>query len=415
LLDILTRNPAVWKKTIFILTYDENDGYFDHVPPFVAPHPRRANAGLVSQGIDTGVEYVEREQELKRRPADEARDSPIGLGYRVPMVIASPWTRGGRVCSQVFDHTSPLQFLEKFLTKKTGKEVREPNISEWRRTVCGDLTSAFQQYAGEAIESPPFPERNAFFGEIHSAQFKELPAYKRLTMAEIEQIQRAPQTSPLLPRQESGVRPSCALPYELAVDGTLADNREQFMIHFEARNHIFGKEAAGCPFIAYARHGVGKVQTRNYAVAAGDRLQDSWLLRDFAAGRYQIEVYGPNGFYRGFYGDTNDPVLTIELEYERGAGTTDSPNGNIELKLINRGDRNYEVVITDLAYKNGEQLVDLPAQANLSCAVSAQRSYGWYDVRVRVAGFEHFTKRYAGRVESGKNSVSDPAMGGAAG
>ena len=38
-LDVLTKNPEVWKKTIFILTYDENDGYYDHVPPFVAPHP----------------------------------------------------------------------------------------------------------------------------------------------------------------------------------------------------------------------------------------------------------------------------------------------------------------------------------------------------------------------------------------
>jgi phospholipase C len=53
------------------------------------------------------------------------------------MVIASPWSRGGVVCSQVFDHTSPLQFLEKGLSHKTGKKVEEPNISRWRRTVCG--------------------------------------------------------------------------------------------------------------------------------------------------------------------------------------------------------------------------------------------------------------------------------------
>ena len=38
-MDILTKNPEVWKKTIFILCYDENDGYFDHVPPFVVPNP----------------------------------------------------------------------------------------------------------------------------------------------------------------------------------------------------------------------------------------------------------------------------------------------------------------------------------------------------------------------------------------
>ena len=76
MLDILTQNPDVWKKTIFILTYDENDGYFDHVPPFVAPHPNRPDTGTVSQGIDTGLEYVELEQDLKRRPANEARERP---------------------------------------------------------------------------------------------------------------------------------------------------------------------------------------------------------------------------------------------------------------------------------------------------------------------------------------------------
>ena len=134
-MDILTKNPEVWKKTIFILAYDENDGYFDHVPPFVAPDPRNPGTGKVSGGIDTSVEYVRLE-----------RDSPgsIGLGYRVPLVIASPWSRGGWVNSQVFDHTSTLQFLENFLSKKFGKKIEEPNISQWRRTVCGDLTSTFR-------------------------------------------------------------------------------------------------------------------------------------------------------------------------------------------------------------------------------------------------------------------------------
>ena len=159
-MNILTHNPDVWKKTVFILTYDENDGYFDHVPPFVAPSPRRTHSGLASAGIDTGVEYVERDQELKHRPAHHVRESPIGLGYRVPMIIASPWSRGGCVCSQVFDHTSVLQFLERLLSKKTGQKIDEPNISLWRRTVCGDLTSAFQGYDGPDSGLPTVFERN---------------------------------------------------------------------------------------------------------------------------------------------------------------------------------------------------------------------------------------------------------------
>jgi len=117
-LNILTQNPEVWKKTIFILTYDENDGYFDHVPPFTIPAPcaemelpakvNTSGNGKVSAGIDIDAEYVTKEQQYR---AEEARASSIGLGFRVPLIIASPWTRGGWVNSEIFDHTSNLQFL----------------------------------------------------------------------------------------------------------------------------------------------------------------------------------------------------------------------------------------------------------------------------------------------------------------
>jgi phospholipase C len=110
-IDAVAANPDVWAKTVFILNYDENDGIFDHVPPPVPP------AG-------TAHEFV--------------NGLPIGGGFRVPCIIISPWTTGGWVCSQPFDHTSVLQFLEQF----TG--VREPNISDWRRSTFGDLTSALR-------------------------------------------------------------------------------------------------------------------------------------------------------------------------------------------------------------------------------------------------------------------------------
>ncbi|MBC7565898.1 MAG: phospholipase C, phosphocholine-specific, partial [Pedobacter sp.] len=128
-IDILTKNPEVWKKTIFILTYDENDGYFDHIPPYVVPKPGDATTGKVSSKIDVSADY-----ELKN-------DSPIGLGYRVPMLIASPWSKGGYVNSQVFDHTSTMMFIEHLFSQKTGKRIRSKQISSWRREICGDLTS----------------------------------------------------------------------------------------------------------------------------------------------------------------------------------------------------------------------------------------------------------------------------------
>ena len=150
-MDILTKNPEVWKKTIFILAYDENDGYFDHVPTFVAPVHNDPNSGKVSEGIDTRLDHVKMEEDVR---------GPIGLGFRVPLIIASPWSRGGYVNSEVFDHTSTLQFLETFLNKKFEKNIEETNITKWRRTICGDLTSVFRQYKSEQKTPLPFLKKD---------------------------------------------------------------------------------------------------------------------------------------------------------------------------------------------------------------------------------------------------------------
>jgi phospholipase C len=110
-LDAIASNPGLWSKTLFILTYDENDGLFDHVPPPVPP------AG-------TAAEFVNGE--------------PIGLGFRVPAMVISPWSAGGRICSDVMDHTSLIRIIERVFG------VTEPNISDWRRRTCGDFTGALR-------------------------------------------------------------------------------------------------------------------------------------------------------------------------------------------------------------------------------------------------------------------------------
>jgi phospholipase C len=120
IVDAIAANPKVWAKTAFILNYDENDGLFDHVAPPTSP-------------VGTTDEYY--------------KGLPIGAGFRVPCIIVSPWTAGGWVSSEPFDHTSVLRFLEKF----TG--VRETNITDWRRQNFGDLTSAFRFQ--ETLATPP--------------------------------------------------------------------------------------------------------------------------------------------------------------------------------------------------------------------------------------------------------------------
>lgn len=156
-IDAIAANPDVWNKTVFLLVYDENDGLFDHVAPPTPP------AG-------TPDEFV-----AKTSPGGTPGGGlPVGPGFRVPCIIVSPWTSGGWVCSDQFDHTSHLRFLEKI----TG--VSAPNISAYRRQTMGDLTSAFQhgapaapptlpdtsgplalaQYEAATLPLPPFPGAN---------------------------------------------------------------------------------------------------------------------------------------------------------------------------------------------------------------------------------------------------------------
>jgi phospholipase C len=424
-LDILTKNPEVWKKTIFILNYDENDGYFDHVPPFVAPKPNDINSGKVSNGIDTSEEYVTMQEELSRSDLEkkDARESPVGLGYRVPLVIASPWTRGGWVNSQVFDITSTLQFLEKFLTKKTGKEIKEPNISDWRRLVCGDLTSVFRPYNGEKIKLPAFVKKGPFVEKINNAKFKKLPSdYKALTEAEINQITSDPFQSSLLPKQEKGIRDSCALPYELNVDGKISGDKKSFEISFAAAKEIFGKKSAGAPFSIYApgKYAEGKqingnpvfenVKTWNYAVNAGDELKGEWPLDNFENGLYHLRVYGPNGFFREFSGSKNDPEIEVIFDYERKENSKNL-SGNVTLTLRNQGNKKQTIEIADTTYKRGIRKIVLERDAQILQTFDLSKSYNWYDLIIKINGNHSFEKRYAGRVETGVHSKSDPAMG----
>ena len=114
-------------------------------------------------------------------------DLPVGLGYRVPCIIVSPWTVGGYVCGELSDHTSQLKFLEHI----TG--VKETNISAWRRDTVGDLTSAFRFNRAD-YNPPKLPDTNAQYN---------------LSQYEISQLPQPtwPSTKQQMPRQEPGSRP----------------------------------------------------------------------------------------------------------------------------------------------------------------------------------------------------------------
>jgi len=411
-MDVLTKNPDVWKKTIFILAYDENDGYFDHVPPFTVPHLHKEAKGLTSAGIDSTVEYVTKGQQSSE--ADDIRESPIGLGFRVPLVIASPWSRGGYVCSQVFDHTSSLQFLEHFLNNKYGKKIEETNISKWRRVVCGDLTKTFRPYNGEKIGLPEMLKRDEVVEGIHKAKFKGLPSnYKNLTTEEIAALKRDPSASDFMPRQENGTRLACALPYELYVDGRLSADKTQLEVQFKAGNEIFGPHSLGSPFNVFAPgfYRNVAVETWAYTVIPGDMLKDHWPLTNFKDGLYHLAVYGPNGFFREFKGNNDDPVVDIKCSYEHSKMNSKKLTGSITLRIKNNSVSQQVIEIYDNAYMAPLITKSLASAAETSIVIDLGKSRHWYDVTLKMKGYDLFETRYAGHVETGENTISDPAMG----
>jgi phospholipase C len=133
LVQILTANPEIWARTVLFITWDENGGFFDHVPPPTPP------AGTTGEFLSSPLPALA-----------GGIAGPVGLGFRVPMLVVSPFARGGWVCSDTFDHTSMLRFLE------TRFGVAVPNLTPWRRSVTGDLTSTIDPSAPDT-SVPPLP------------------------------------------------------------------------------------------------------------------------------------------------------------------------------------------------------------------------------------------------------------------
>jgi phospholipase C len=417
IMNILTENPEMWKKTIFIVNYDENDGYFDHIPPFIPPSPHTKN-GAMSAGLSSVGEFVTKEEEIKAGFEDnEARTSPVGLGYRVPLIIASPWSRGGYVNSEVCDITSSIQFLEKFLSKKTGKNFEETNISSWRRAVSGDLTSAFRPYRGEAMKMPEPVDKIDFVQQIYNAKFKELPTnFKALSAAEAMEIAENPSQSLLLPKQEQGVKPSNALKYDLNVNGRLDATLNRFQIRFNADKELFGDSSLGAPFHVYApgnylNKETGEfeaVKTWAFAVKAGDEITFNWPLDEFENEKYHLQVFGPNGFYREFIGFDSAAHIEVQCHPKK---LNQKPSLIMEILVQNYSSTPINLTAKDTVYQKLEKSFSVAPNTTEKVSIDTSIFKGWYEFSIASANDDlKFT--FAGRMESGKDSTSDPQMGG---
>jgi phospholipase C len=361
-LDALTANPEVWSRTVLLINFDENDGFFDHVPP-PAPPTRVAGRTLGASTIPADDEY----HLIGQGSADEAfLGRPYGLGMRVPMYVISPWSRGGHVASEVFDHTSILRFLE----ARFG--VQEPNISAWRRAVCGDLTSCFDFRAPDTIDF-----------------MAALPATAALSgrAADLEEVWPPIPAELEAPVQEVGVRRRRPTPYHLDAGLRLEEGGTSLWL----TNRSAERAAV---FHVWGMADLDQVPSR-YTVGAGQalphRLPGSGATAD-------LFVLGPNRFHRRLVGAGRAFSVGVDMV-----------DGGARLRLENLQRASLAIAISDQAYGAPAQVATLDAGESREIPLDLAGSYGWYDLKCEADGQ---IWRLAGHIEDGQASLSDPAGGG---
>jgi phospholipase C len=343
-LSAIAADQATWDSTVIFYTYDENDGFFDHVPPPVAP------AG-------TAAEFVS--------------GAPIGMGPRLPMTVISPWSTGGRVCSQVFDHTSPLRFAELV----TG--VQCTNISAWRRAVAGDLTSAFT-FGGSLGSYPANLPNTAALVALANSQ-KSLPS------------PTVPKSG-AVPAQESGDRPAQPLGYAFSTT-TRTDTSTKELI-FTTTN---AGTLAGA-FTAYTVNHATFAATP-YTCAVGGSISAGFATTA-VNGLYDIDLHGPDGYLRGFQGNVLTWSNTSAAHPE--ASVVDGTDGvTLTLTLSNAGSVaavfTIQPNVAYLAPAGSPTTVAVAAGATTTTTLTATTA-GRYDFTVTANTGDGFARRFAGRL-----------------
>jgi phospholipase C len=344
------------------------------------PHTQAMNAqGRVSDDLIESLrdEFVDLDKYTKEKHplvpgADPGGLQPVGLGPRVPMLIVSPWTKGGWVCSQTFDHTSVLQFLE----ARFG--IPEPNISKWRRAICGDLTSAFDfsSTPDASIQSFKVPQPI-----VSDRRPYHVPAVQQM------------------PVQEPGTRPARPLPYEFSTQCRVEEGK--LWIDFVNTGQ------AGAAFYVY-NGSTPHESPRRYTVSASQKLSDYWEpSREKDA--YDLSIYGPNGYLSHFRGHQQSMLKHASSTAEARVHY-DRQSGDVYLTLANNGPEPCTMTAHN-SYGDAEiRSYKLEPRATLEDRWLLASSSGWFDLSIVHAGDPVFLRRFAGHVETGRPATSDPAV-----
>jgi phospholipase C len=384
-LNALTSNADVWSKTVFVLHFDENDGRFDHMPPPAVPSYNIDGSLAGSSTLDVTGEYISDPGGAYVYPGDDITGGtrPWGLGLRVPCYLISPWSKGGWVNSQVFSHQSVGMFIE----QRFGVTI--PAISPWHRAICGDLTSAFN------------------FGNPNNPGLPALPDMSQWATVESAQESLPAATPPATPQplfQEAGVRYSRALPYEVHTSARVGGDGTITLL-------FSNTGTTGAVFHVYDQNNLNAIP-RRYTVEAGKELNDNAWSTTSTSGNYNLWVYGPNGFLRTFSGNALTGIpAELQVCY-------DAANGAVYAKVSNTGTQALQVALAPNAYANifadGPWTLNVPAGGKAEQSWTVSGNANWYDFTVsgaaRPGAPATFLRRFAGRVETGKDTTSDPAI-----
>jgi phospholipase C len=342
-LDAITGNAALWESTALFITYDEHDGYFDHVLP-PAPETTVTNEFISSL--------------------------PIGMGPRVPMLICSPWTQGGYVDSNTYDHTSMNRFLQTW----TGAPL--VNVTAWRNSVSGDLTAAFD-FANADYSVPALPDTVALITQ--SDEERSFPAVK----PPAEGAQAAPV-------QEAGTRPH--RPTNHMPHADVVVNRSSFTVTATMSN----TGSVGVSLFVFPDKYLAASATP-FTVVAGTNRTYTWTATKKNKYGYAFSIYGPDGFVRSFAGDVVAASTTTGQIPVVTAAPVTGPSPSLLLTLANSGTEAVVYTLTVNDYAGTTQTVTVGAAGStpVSWPVDAN---GYYDVIITANTSDGFTRRYAGRI-----------------
>jgi len=374
-LQVLTSNADLWSKTVLLINYDENDGFFDHIVPPTPP-------------ADTlhGASNVDTTNELYAGSTSYAA-GPYGLGPRVPLIAVSPWSKGGYVCSQVFDHTSVIRFIEKRFG--ANGNLKSPNITAWREAISGDLMSVFNFKTPNAALAP-LPSTSAYAptDKLRHADYVPVPP---LVQA--------------IPKQEPGLRLARAVPYDMRVRVLESDSSSTSLrVRFENDGD------AGVVFQVYA---AGSFDAPfNYTVARHSKLSADLPLS--VTGAYDFTIYGPNGFIRRFAGMVSQASGRFGKRVARPSvdEQCDANSNKLILVLRNDGTDVCTFAITNRYDSRANVTKTVRGSDTQTLQIDLSASHGWYDLDISVNTDTTFARRIGGHVETGNESYSDPALAG---